>query len=395
MRILTIHNKYQIRGGEDECREAEAGLLAAHGHQVRAIEFDNDGINPFNAAAIGIQTAWSWPSYQRTLKEIRSWKPDLVSVHNFFPVASPSVYYAARKCNVRVIQTLHNYRLLCPNGTFFRDQRVCEDCCGKLVPWPGVLHSCYRHSRAATIAVASMLAFHNLLKTWRTRIDMFIALTDFARKKFIEGGLPAERLAVKPNFVWPDPGPGEGKGDYLLFVGRLTEEKGTKVMIDAWKTAACPGRLIVAGEGPLAALVAREASQTPSIVHLGRRPLEEIYRLLGDARALVFPSTWYEGMPRIIVEALSRGTPVIASDLGSMTEMITEGRNGRHVEPGDAGSLARAMRSAFDRTEEMYSMRASARNEFELKYTAERNYDLLMGIYSRVLGYEAAAEPGL
>lgn len=391
MRILTIHNKYRMRGGEDGSSEAEDRLLTAHGHDVRQVTFENDDINAFNAIIVGLQASWRESSYKRVLGEIGNWRPDIVSVHNFFPIASPSVYYAARKCGVPVVQTLHNYRLLCPAASFFREGRVCEACLGKRLPWPGIVHACYRGSRPATAAVASMLAIHNVLGTWRKHVDTFIALSEFSKEKFIEGGLPAEKITVKPNFLLSDLGAGSGKGDYILYVGRLTEEKGIRTLLQAWKAAACAGRLVIAGDGPLASLVEHEASALPSICYLGTRALEEVYELLADARALVFPSTWYEGMPRVIIEAFSRGTPVIASQIGSMTEMINEGQNGWLVQPGDVSSLARAMKRVDATGNDMTEIRAAARREFESVYTAERNYHLLLEIYESAVGNRKAA----
>lgn len=214
---------------------------------------------------------------------------------------------------------------------------------------------------------------------------MFIALSEFAKQKFIQGGLIPEKITVKPNFLMSDPGPGRGRGDYILYVGRLTEEKGPTILLQAWKAAGCPGRLIIAGEGPLAPLIEREALASGSICYLGTRPSNEIYELLADARALVFPSTWYEGMPRVIVEAFSRGTPVIASRIGSMTEMIKHSQNGWLVQPGDANSLALAIKEAFSTGSNMMDIRAAARREFENTYTAERNYNLLLEIYERAI----------
>jgi glycosyltransferase involved in cell wall biosynthesis len=386
VKILTIHNKYKIRGGEDECREAEGRLMAAHGHESREIIFENDDINSANAVTVGLQAAWSRSSYQRTLSEIRAWRPDVVTVHNFFPVASPSVYYAARECDVPVVQTLHNYRLLCPRAMFYRREKICEECLGKRIPWPGVLHGCYRGSRPATLAVASMLTVHNFLDTWREQVDIYIALTNFAKQKFIEGGLPPEKLTVKPNFVMCHLGPGGGNGGYVLFVGRLTEDKGIRTLIDAWKSAEAHGRLVVVGDGPLSSFVEDEASATGSIHYLGRRPQDEVYALLGDARALVFPSRWYEGMPRVIIEAFCRGTPVIASGIGSMTEIIADLRTGWLVPPGDIPALAHVIRTVCNPANDMTKIRADARHEFEALYTAERNYHLLLEIYERAIG---------
>ena len=175
-----------------------------------------------------------------------------------------------------------------------------------------------------------------------------------------------------------DPGVGEGSGNYVLYVGRLTEDKGIRILIEAWKECGLAEQLVIAGEGDLRSFVEEAAASTKSIRYLGRRPINEIYELLGNASALVFPSIWYEGMPRVIIEAFSRGTPVIASRIGSMTEMVSEGQNGWLVDPGDAAGIARAIRNVFNAGLDMAEIRSAARREFENKYTAERNYDLLI-----------------
>lgn len=385
MKILTIHNKYKFRGGEDESREAEDALLLERGHEVRYVTFDNSHIGRLNVVSVGLRATWSQTAYNRVRDAIAGWRPDLVDVHNFFPLASPSVHYAAAHCRVPVVQTLHNYRLLCPGAGFFRSGRICEKCMGKRVPWPGVLHGCYRGSRPGTLAVAAMVAIHNVLATWEKRVTLFIALTDFQRRKFIEGGLDGRRIVVKPNFVPLDLGAGAGDGDYVLYVGRISVEKGVHVLLEAWNRANCSGRLIIVGDGPLAPWVRKMAESEGSLVYLGRQPLRDVYELMGGARALVFPSMLYEGMPRTIIEAFSRGTPVIASRTGSMTEMVADRETGWLVQPNDPVALAARLREVFGETERLTGMRAAARRMFEVRYTRERNYRFLMDIYDRAI----------
>jgi glycosyltransferase involved in cell wall biosynthesis len=243
---------------------------------------------------------------------------------------------------------------------------------------PAIAHACYRDSRAATAAVTTMLTVHRTGGTYQRVVDHYIALSHFARNKFIQGGLPAERIAVKPNFVSPDPGPGAGCGRYALFVGRLSKEKGIETLAAAWRSLDIPLR--VAGDGPL-----RDITWPTAVFPLGAQRREKVIALMRDALVLVFPSTWYECCPMTILEALACGTPVIASNLGSIPEFVRHHHNGLLFRPGDAEDLARQVRWAFDHPEELRAMRANARREFEEKYTAERNYNLLMAIYEQAI----------
>ena len=397
MKILTVHNRYQLRGGEDESTLAEEQLLESRGHEIRQLLFDNDGIGGFGAARVGLNSSWSQDSYDRMTREIESWRPDLVSAHNFFPLATPSVHYAATRAGVPVVQTLHNFRTLCPNGVFFRDGRPCEECLDKLVPWPGIVHACYRESHAASAAVASMIAVHKLRRTWHSQVTLFFVLTEFARQKFIQGGLPADRLVVKPNFVQSDLGIGAGDGDFVFYAGRLSDEKGIPLLLDAWRMARPRGRLILAGDGPLSSFVQQYSENDRSVEFLGRLSLTETYAYMGRARAFAFPSQMYEGMPRVIIEAFSRGTPVIAHRAGSMTEMIRERETGWLVDRGDRAALAATLSMVFSDQFDAARMRSAARAEFERNYTANHQYGLLMNAFHRAIAAkstELAASDG-
>jgi glycosyltransferase involved in cell wall biosynthesis len=237
-----------------------------------------------------------------------------------------------------------------------------------------------------------MLCFHNLLGTWRRRVTLFLALTEFCRRKYIQAGFPSEQILVKPNFVPIDLGPGRGDCDYVLYVGRLSAEKGVPLLLSAWRNAAIPGgRLVFVGDGPCAPALREAAAAHTSISYLGPRPLQETYQLIGGARALAFPSLMYEGMPRVIIEAFSRGTPVIAFRSGSMTEMVADGQTGWLLEAGDCDSLARALSRVFQEDSGLHYMRVAARTAFERNYSAERNYDLLLGAYNRAFAMHHAA----
>ncbi|MEM1239878.1 MAG: glycosyltransferase [Cyanobacteria bacterium P01_H01_bin.26] len=385
MRILSIHNAYQIRGGEDVSTAAEQTLLRDHGHTVDVYEENNDSIKDMGAVQLAARTLWSKASYGTVRAKLRAHRYDIVHVQNFFPLISPSVYYAARAENVPVVQTLRNYRLICPNALFFRDGKVCEDCMGKAIPYPGIVHGCYREDRKASAAVASMVTSHRLLRTWPKMVDQYITLTQFARNKMIEGGLPADKIVVKPNFVAPEPKVGSGQGGYALYVGRLSVEKGLDTLLAAWKQLENPIPLKIVGDGPLSTLVTEAAAQQPCIEWLGRRPMAEVHRLMGEAQCLIFPSKWYETFGRVAVEAFATGTPVIAANIGAIAEIVTPGHTGLHFTPGDPRDLARQVTWMLTHSEQQALMGRQARREFEQKYTAAANYAQLMAVYLRVL----------
>jgi glycosyltransferase involved in cell wall biosynthesis len=296
------------------------------------------------------------------------------------------VHHALGAAGVPVVQTLHNYRLLCPQGMLLRSGRPCVDCVGR-APLPGVLHACYRESRAASAAVAVMLTVHRGIGTWTRRVDAFIALSRFARDRFVEGGLPADRLHVKPNFLDPDPGVGSGRGGFLLYVGRLSPEKGIPTLLAAWRivsaerSAAAP-RLVLVGDGPLASDVRNAAESLPGLEWRGAQPLGEVLALMGDARVLVFPSLCFENSPRVILEAFARGLPVLASRRGSTGELVQEGVTGRLFEPGEPADLARALAWATAPGTELTALARGARAAFQASHTADRNAERLFEIYA-------------
>lgn len=385
MRILIVHNSYQEPGGEDQVFRTEGSLLEKQGHTVIRYTDHNDRLNELNALEAASTTVWSTRAYRDVTKLIRREQPHVMHVHNTFPLISPSVYHAATTLEIPVVQTLHNYRLLCPQSDFLRDGRICEDCLGRVVPWPGVVHACYRQSRVATAGAAAMLTLHRVLGTYRDKVAAYIALTDFARRKFIEGGIPAERIFVKPNFVYPDPGLGRGQGGYALFVGRLTSAKGVETLLAAWKEPGVLLPLRIVGSGPLNNLVAEFTQGCPNVVWLGRRSWEEVLNLMREAYVLVFPSEWYEGFPLVIAEAFAVGLPVVTSDLGGMSSIVEDQRTGVHFRPRDPSHLVERMQWIASHREDVAAMRANVRAEFEAKYTAEVNYAQLMRIYEQVL----------
>jgi glycosyltransferase involved in cell wall biosynthesis len=338
---------------------------------------------------------WARDTRREIASLLHKQKPDLVHVHNTFLMVSPSIYSACREAHIPVVQTLHNYRLLCPVAIFFRRGRACEECLEHGL-WRGVLHGCYRHSRAETSAVALMLAVHRWLGTWTWGVNCFIALTGFSRQKFIEGGIPAEKIAVKPNFVYPDPMAVNHQSSIAnhkspqgsaLFVGRLSPEKGVVTLLAAWQRLQVRIPLRIIGGGPERVFLEARAKQMElsEVRFIGHLPRDEVIAALKGAWCLVFTSQWYENFPVTIVEALACGVPLICSRLGAMEEMVADGRTGLHFAPGDADDLAAKVEWGWSHPEEMAAMGRAARAEFEAKYTAERNYEMLMEIYEHVL----------
>ena len=391
MNILMLHNRYLVPGGEDQSAAAEANLLQQQGCSVELLEEDNRRIEQLGKAGTAVRTIWSSESFHRIHNKLRTGKFDVLHVQNFFPLWSPSVYYAAAKCNVPVVQTLRNYRLMCVNSVFFRDSHVCEDCLGKQFPWPGILHACYRNSREASAVVASMSGIHRLAGTWRTKVNVYIALTEFARDKYIAGGLPAEKIVVKPNFVLPSPQPGIGQGRYALLVGRLSPEKGIVTLLKAWQAAANALPLKIVGDGPLSGFVEDAARQNPAIEYLGRLSPDEVPQLMGRAEFLVFPTECYEGMPRTVIESFAVGTPVLGSNLGATATMIVPGETGFHFTPGNIADLRERVEWCSQNLDQIRAMRSRARQEFDSNYTGAANARMLLAIYERA--QEAARQP--
>ena len=381
MKVLLCHTRYLQRGGEDCSFEEERDLLRAGGHDVLEYLRTNEDMQAMGSLRAATTTVWNRRAARDVAALVQRERPAVVHVTNSFPLLSPAVCRVARRHGAAVVQALRNYRLLCAGSYLMRDGRPCEDCVGRAVPWPAVRHGCYRDSKAATAAVAAMQVTHRLLGTWRRHVDAFFTLTEFARSRFLAAGFPAERVHVKYNCVSPDPGPGQG-GAGVVFVGRLSPEKGIRTMLAAWRQFASLPALTVIGAGPLAGEVASAAAEDPRIEWLGELPSAEVHRRIGAARALLIASEWYETFGRTIAEAFAAGTPVVASALGAMQELVADRSIGWQFAPGDAVDLARAVAQAADCPPAEYAaMRLAARREYEAKYTPQRNYRRLIEIY--------------
>ena len=389
--VLLVHNVYQQPGGEDGVFEREGALLETHGHRVLRYVLHNDAVDRMGRAALARRTVWSTESHDEVARVVRDESVDVVHVHNTLPLVSPAVFWAARQSGAATVHTLHNYRMVCPGNLLLRDGRLCHDCVGRAFALPAVRHGCYRGSTAATAAVAATTAAHRRLGTWDRQVDRFVALSQFARGVFVQGGLPADRIAVKPNAPGAEPRLAPG-GDYALFAGRLAPGKGLGVLLGAW--AADPGLppLRVAGDGPLADAVARAARADRRILWLGWQPQADMEALMGGAAVLVAPSMWYEGWPLVAVEAMGQGTPVVATDHGAFPEMIDDGETGRLFPRGDAAALAAAVRSITDDPARRAEVREHTFLQFRRRFSRAVNYRQLRAVYADAVA-QRRAEP--
>jgi glycosyltransferase involved in cell wall biosynthesis len=385
-RVLQIHTRYRQAGGEDQVVVAEKRLLEEAGVDVGQVIFDNADLRESESLASDVRLAaaaiWSRSAEQRVREAILSHRPQVIHVHNTFSAASPSVYHAATALQVPVVQTLHNYRPVCPSATAFRDGHPCTDCVGRRIQWPGVLHACVRGSRAQSFVAAATIAFHRSRGTYARGIAEYIALTDFQRNLMIEGGLPAARIRVIPNHLEPDPGFRSEPRAGVLFVGRLTIEKGVAVLLRA--SSAAPGLVSIAGNGPLERPV-QQAVAAGHVTYRGLLGHSTLVETVRHAIALVVPSIWFEGFPLVVLEAFAAGTPVIASRIGSLQEVVRDGETGLLVEPGNPDELAERIRWASDHAEEMRQMGLRARERYERLYRGATHAAALLDCYARVI----------
>jgi glycosyltransferase involved in cell wall biosynthesis len=392
MKIILVHNKYQQAGGEDLVFHSEGEMLQHHGHDVKYVIFDNKDIKTtIDKWLSGIKVIYNTGSYRRLHRVIAEFKPDIIHIHNFVPLASPSILFAAKRHNVPVVVTLHNYRLICPSATLFYKDSIYEKSVHTTFPWDAIKKGIYRNSRLQTAALVISTRFHNVIGTWRDKVDKFIVLTEFARRKFADSVLKAapEAFEVKPNFV-VDHGVGKPiRENFYLYVGRLTEEKGLTTLLESAKRYQY--KLVIIGDGPLRDAVMSFVQSNTNLSYLGYKPKEVIMEYMKKCKALIFPSTWYEGFPMTILEAFSAGTPVIASRLGSMAEIVQDNVNGLHFTAGDAVDLMEKLKIADAQPGLMEKLARNARENYLKHYTAEINYKLLFDIYHQVLKQDLKA----
>lgn len=373
-----VHERYRFRGGEDVATETEVELLRAAGHEVTVAIEDNRRIAELGLFRTGLRTVWSVEGTRRIAELLAADDYDVVHVQNFFPLWSPAIHRTANRAGVPTVQTLHNYRLVCPAATTFRDGRPCRSCVGRRVPWPGVVHGCYRDSATKTAGVAAMVVGHRLLGTWRDHVGIYSTPSRFLARMYVEAGWSEDRIVVKPNAVFPDPGPRPSEGEYALFVGRLAEEKGLRLLLDAWRRDP-PVPLRIVGDGPLRREVEDTAAASSGVSWLGHVSADEVLALMGSAAVVVVPSVWDEPFGRVVVEAFAVATPVVVSDRGALPELVGDGA-GAVFDPDEPGGLVAAIDDVLARGAEAG---AAARRRFEDRYSPEVVLAALEATYER------------
>lgn len=387
MNVLIIHNRYVYPGGEDEVVRAEQDILRRFGHDVVVYERHNDEISAMDAGRkarfLLKDVYWSQKTYHELRGLIRRHRPDVAHIHNTFYMVSPSVYQACSDSRLPVVQTLHNYRFLCPVATFYRRGNICHECLtqGRKA---AVHHRCWDNSVIKTFFLTRLLDVYAEKDVVHQKVDAFIALSEFSKTMFVQAGYDAGRIFVKPNFLTDDPGASSAKGGYAVFVGALQEYKGVKTLVEAFKRLPCPFPLKIMGDGPLRAWLV-SAIEGTAIEYLGQRPHREMLGVLKDAAFLVAPSTCYETFSRVVMEAYACGGAVIVSHLGAMKEIVEEHQTGLFFRPGDAEDLAVKVQYLVQHPDVAGRMGQRAREAYEEKFTAQSNYQKLMSIYQQTI----------
>ncbi len=362
-------------------------MLEEHGHQVERLTLSNRNVNSLSEklrSALGV--VYNQRSAQLVEDKIIAFRPDVVHVHNFFPLISPAVFYVAKKLRVPVVMTLHNYRLVCPSAYLHYNGRVHMENVQKVFPMGAILDGAYRDSRFQTASVVLATGVHKLLGTWRSKVDRFITLTSGAADLFLHSSLKLrpEQLVVKPNFTADLGVSASEREDFFLYVGRLSPEKGVSTLLKACEQH--PFKLKVIGDGSMRAEVEAFAANHPQVEYLGYQKIERVVEELKKTRALIFTSEWPEMFGMSIIEAFSTGTPVISSNIGGGGQLVRHGHNGLHYEPGNANELVRQLKTIGLDPQYAQHLGQNARRDYEANYTPEANYKLLLQIYQEVAG---------
>ena len=379
MKILLVHNTYQESGGEDAVFQHEGELLKQYGNTVLHEIKDNEEINSvIQKVKTALNTVYSVSAKKAFSRRLKRENPDVVHIHNFFPLFTPAIFYAAKALKIRTILTLHNYRIVCPTAILMHKGKVNERSI-KSGPFWAIRHKVYKDSLPGTVALASMILFHRIIGTWKNQVDCFVVMTHFAKNKFIEAGIPADKIKVKPNFI-PDPHDEksaiEKKGGFAIYAGRLSAEKGISTLLKAWEAIDYPLKIV--GDGPLMSEVI--AANNPNIEILGFQKNEQVHQLIQDADFLIMPSECYEGFPMTLLEAFANATPALVSDIGSLAEIVEHGTTGLKFEAGNTESLIQTVQSFLNEVDRE-ELSANARRAYLANYTPSTNYKSLMSIY--------------
>lgn len=386
MRIVYCHNYYRHRGGEDVSFESDVEMLRSEGHEVVVFTRDNADMESGRPVTNAVKSLWNRETGAAMTKLLATVRPDVLHCNNLFPQISVSVYQAAKRLGIPVVQALRNYRSFCANSFLYRDGQICTQCLHSKAAWQGLRYRCYRNSLPATAAVVGMQFFHRLLRVQERYVDAFFTPTSFSRKVHIEGGYFPGSLFVRSNFMIPDLGMSAERREHALFVGRLSKEKGVETLIDAWQLAGFDLPLRILGSGPEEDSLRDKAQGNPAICFLGAQGTQQVLREIAGARCLLMPSRWFETFGRTIAEAFSRGTPVLASRLGAVAELVDDGVSGFGFEPGDAKSVVSAVQKFLNlsATEET-AMQVAARERFDLRFSKYSSYVQLLQVYEFAL----------
>jgi len=381
-KVLIIHTYYKLKGGEDSVVENEMELLRSNGLTVELLSFSNSGNTLLKLA----QLPFNFSSYRQTKAKIASFKPDVVHIHNLHFSGSAAVVYAVKNTGTPLVMTLHNYRLLCPSGSLFHNNTLFMDSISPGFPWLAVKEGVYQNSSLITFWISLSMYLHHKIGTWK-RVDRFISLGIHSKELFSDSALQpyADRLVVKPNFVYPGPDTiPDIQSSYYLYVGRLTEEKGLKVLLAAFAENQLP--LVIVGTGPLADVVTEYAAKYKNITFKGEQKKKQIVDLLDHAKALIFPSLWYETFGMVVIEAFSRGIPVITSNHGNMKNLVTDQYNGLTFNVGSSEDLSKTVTEfeQMDRSKKNV-FRQNARTTYVSNYSPERNFQQLLDIYKAAI----------
>jgi glycosyltransferase involved in cell wall biosynthesis len=388
LRVLLVHNYLRPPSGENTVFEQEKQLLESKGHEVITYTRHNEELGEIGRTAkalVALRAIWSSGVYRDIAAIIRKERPDIAHFHNIFPIISPAAYCACKAEGVPVVQTLHNFRIVCPGALLFRNNKICEECAGGRL-LPGIRHACYHDSPLQTAGIAGIVSFHKLIGTWRSAVDLYIVLSEFALAKYRELGFPSESYFVKPNFLQNPVEPSYVDGGYGVYIGRIGEEKGMRCLLEAMRS--CPEMSFkIIGDGPISEGFKRKLHEygLRNVEYLGSLEHEVCMKYLRDARFLVLPSECYEGSPMVLLEAMSAGKPAVVSNVGILSSMVTDGVNGFLSPPGHAEALAQKMRWMYERPDDARLMGKNGRAIFDEKYTSERNYHMLLQAYQKAV----------
>ena len=378
--ILIVHNYYRIPGGEDTVVKNEKDMLEENGHKVVLYTRNNDEIKNLGKIKLLFESFFSFKTYNEVKRIVKENNIDVVHVHNTLPLVSPSIYYAAKKCKVKVIQTVHNFRLMCPSGTFTRKNSICEDCVQQNL-FAAIRHKCYRNSKIQTSIVALTLLLHRILGTYKI-IDKYIVLTEFNKNK-LKVILDEKKIVIKPNFVKRSMNLElNNEKKHFLFLGRIEELKGIRLLVKTCEKMKNI-EIVIAGTGPLEEEIKQyiKKNKIKNINLVGYKSKEEVFNLLKTAKALIVPSQCYEGFPMTIVESLSLGVPVITGNIGNLSTIIKHNYNGLIFNYNNEKSLMIAIDKLNKDVVLRKKLSLGANETYNQKYNEIENYRILEQIY--------------